>query len=102
MLYQFVIARDGYARSGGFCYPRWALCPSLDGRTPHRRYVNGGPVAIVRPTAAKAAPAWMDRAVGYVRFVGGLPLSELEYVAAWYRTHRVGQYPGFAGEVAAK
>lgn len=102
MLFQLIIARDGYARSGGFCYPRWALCPSLDGRTPARRYSNGGPVAIVRPVAGKAAPAWQDRAVGFVRFCGGLPLSELEAVALWYQSHRTGAFPYLNGCEAAK
>lgn len=90
MLYQLCIARDGWAKTSEWAYPRWALCSSLDGRTPALRYRNGGPRALTRATAAREAPLWQHRAVNYVRSVGGLPLADLEAVVEWFRTHRTG------------
>ena len=90
MLFFLAICPDGYARTGDWTYPRWAVCASHDGRYPAFRYRNGGPRALTKPSAAKSSPLWQTRAVNYVRAVGGLPLAELEQVVEWFRTHRTG------------
>ncbi len=96
---KLTIATDGWAvRNRGtddeHCDRRWAVCASVDGATPHRRYRNGGPVAVVRPCSGKEPPHWMRRAVSYVDRCGGLPLAVLPYVAQWFREHRAGEPDG--------
>jgi hypothetical protein len=103
---RLVSLRDGYARwSDGredWSRPRWAICPTIDGTAPLSRYRNGGPRGFGRPVSGKDPPDWHRRAIAYVAFVGGLPVEELEEVCAWYRSHRVGAYPGLAADLAAK
>lgn len=86
--YLATIARDGWARADDFTYPRWALCHSADGVRPAARYKNGGPVHLVRTTAAKDAPAWMRAFVAEVRNLGGLELEELTRMADEWKRHR--------------
>lgn len=103
MLFLLAICPDGYARSDSWTYTRWAICASHDGTYPAFRYRNGGPRSLSRPSAAKEAPLWQRRAVNYVRSVGGLPLTELEYVVEWFRTHRTGVPMGYlVDDLAAK
>ena len=84
--------RDGHDRQA---YKKWALCASRDGKKPLKRYTNGGPVGLLRPTSGKTerGPLWHHRAQGFVRLVGGLPLPGLYDVASWYSRHRAGTYP---------
>lgn len=91
MLFYLTIARDGWARFEGQDYtewtrPRWAVCASVDGKQPWRRYRNGGPVGVVRPVSGSEPPAWMRAAVAHVHAAGGYPLQELEAVVEHYRT----------------
>ncbi|MBM4394043.1 MAG: hypothetical protein FJ090_23190 [Deltaproteobacteria bacterium] len=96
-----VILRDGWAKADdGFVYPRWALCSSLDGDRPVRRYRNGGPVALLRTSAMRAAPDWQARAAAFARAFGGVPADLAAEVADWYRHHRDGAYPGDIGGAA--
>lgn len=93
-----VILRDGWAKADdGFVYPRWAICASLDGERPVKRYRNGGPVALLRTTATKVAPDWLHRAVGFARTFGGVPEGKAAEVAEWYRRNRSGAFPGDVG-----
>ena len=84
--------KDGRDRQA---YKKWALCASRDGKKPLKRYTNGGPVGLLRPTSGKTerGPLWHHRAQGFVRLVGGLPLPGLYDVASWYSRHRAGTYP---------
>lgn len=85
---RFVLAicRDGWAKADGFCYPRWALCASNDGKLPAWKYRNGGPEHLVRTTASKHAPDWMAALAAHVAAFGPLPLGELVDLAeAWKR-----------------
>lgn len=85
--YLLCIARDGWAKDdAGFCYPRWCLAASADGKRPAFRYRNGGPEHLVPTTAAKVAPAWMLRLVAEVR--EPLPLAELADMAAAWKAAR--------------
>ena len=88
--YYLAIATDGKARTDEWTYTRWALCHSTDKVEPAHRYRNGGPVAVVKPTASKAPPVWMTRAVCYVLSAGPMTRPELAEVAEWFRAHRVG------------
>lgn len=101
MFYSLVIARDGYCTSAGFTYPRWAICLSRDGKVPAFHWRNGGPRSLVRPTASKAPPQWMERAVGFVRAMGGLTFEDCDTVVNWFKTHRTGT-PADLFAVAAK
>lgn len=94
--WQLAICRDGTAATGEgddrWTYPRWALSLSADGKSPARRYRNGGPVGVLRAVSGKRPPEWMSRAVAHVAAVGGVTEEEAATVAAWYRSHRVGRF----------
>lgn len=91
--YLLAICRDGYARADdGFVYPRWALCLSVDGVRPVRRYRNGGPEHVRRTSAMKHPPDWQRRAVEYAR-ADGVTAEDAGLVAEWFARHRDGVPP---------
>ena len=85
--YRVAVAQDGWAKSSdGWLYRRWVVVASTDGRTSAARYANGGPVALVRSTAAKVAPDWMLAFVASVP--APMPLAELTALAEAWKKHR--------------